>query len=62
MHEWIRGRNAKAWAGILLAGLVGIAGVRLHERYAGSCCYPGAPCCHLGSPCCHGHQQPLARQ
>jgi hypothetical protein len=38
--------------------VLGTAGVAIADRYARSCCYPGAACCHPGAACCHGHAPP----
>lgn len=57
MFTLIRTHWSKISAGLLLATLLGTGGVKVYERFAGDCCFPGAPCCHLGSPCCHGQHK-----
>ena len=54
MLSFVRRNWSRISTGLMLAALVGVGGVELHDRYAGSCCHAGAACCHPGSPCCHG--------
>jgi hypothetical protein len=44
---------SKVCSGVLLAGVLGLGGVSLYERFAGDCCNRGAACCHPGAACCN---------
>ncbi len=53
MLNRIRTHWSKISTGLLLATLLGVGGVKLHERLGGDCCGLGLACCYPGSPCCH---------
>ena len=56
MMNVLRAHGRKIMAGFALAGVLGLGGMNLYQRFAANdCCYPGSPCCAPGSPCCnHG--------
>jgi len=61
MLTLIRTHWSKISTGLLLVTL-GAGGMKVYDRVAGDCCWPGASCCHPGAPCWrHGHQKVALR-
>ncbi|NUQ73885.1 MAG: hypothetical protein HUU21_10035 [Polyangiaceae bacterium] len=61
MRNFLRTHWTRLAGGLMLAGVLSVAGVEAYQAYFGDCCAPGSPCCTPGAACCKNKHQVAQR-